>query len=48
MVGAALHGELEEARECLKINYFGTKFVTEALLPLLSFSNGRLINVSST
>lgn len=38
----------EEARECLKINYFGTKYVTEALLPiLLSSSDGRLINVSS-
>ncbi|KAG0526768.1 hypothetical protein BDA96_06G174500 [Sorghum bicolor] len=37
----------EEARECLKINYFGTKYVTEALLPiLLSSSDGRLINVS--
>jgi len=38
----------EEAEECLKINYFGTKFVTEALLPiLLPSSDGRLINVSS-
>ncbi|KAL6651105.1 hypothetical protein ACP70R_010030 [Stipagrostis hirtigluma subsp. patula] len=38
----------EEAEECLKINYFGTKYVTEALLPLLQFSSdGRLINVSS-
>jgi (+)-neomenthol dehydrogenase len=38
----------EEARECLKINYFGTKYVTEALLPiLLSSSDGRPINVSS-
>ena len=38
----------EEAEECLKINYFGTKYVTEALLPiLLSTSDGRLINVSS-
>ncbi|KAK3144152.1 hypothetical protein QOZ80_4AG0309390 [Eleusine coracana subsp. coracana] len=38
----------EEAEECLKINYFGTKYVTEALLPLLqSSSDGRLINVSS-
>lgn len=38
----------EEARECLKINYFGTKYVTEALLPILiSSSDGRLINVSS-
>ncbi|GJN26903.1 hypothetical protein PR202_gb14870 [Eleusine coracana subsp. coracana] len=38
----------EEAEECLKINYFGTKYVTEALLTLLqSSSYGRLINVSS-
>ncbi|CAN6228992.1 unnamed protein product [Urochloa humidicola] len=38
----------EEAEECLKINYFGTKYVTEALLPiLLSSSDGRLVNVSS-
>ncbi|KAJ1272006.1 hypothetical protein BS78_06G170000 [Paspalum vaginatum] len=37
----------EEAEECLKINYFGTKYVTQALLPLLLSSNGRLINVSS-
>jgi (+)-neomenthol dehydrogenase len=38
----------EEARECLKINYFGTKYVTESLLPILiSSSDGRLINVSS-
>ncbi|WVZ86517.1 hypothetical protein U9M48_033279 [Paspalum notatum var. saurae] len=38
----------EEAEECLKINYFGTKYVTQALLPLLlSSSDGRLINVSS-
>ncbi|CAL5026266.1 unnamed protein product [Urochloa decumbens] len=38
----------KEAEECLKVNYFGTKYVTEALLPiLLSSSDGRLINVSS-
>jgi (+)-neomenthol dehydrogenase len=38
----------EEAEECLNINYFGTKHVTEALLPLLqSSSDGRIINVSS-
>ncbi|TVU15077.1 hypothetical protein EJB05_38579, partial [Eragrostis curvula] len=37
-----------EAEECLKTNYFGTKYVTEALLPLLqSSSDGRVINVSS-
>jgi short-subunit dehydrogenase len=38
----------EEAEECLRINYFGTKYVTEALLPLLqASSDGRLVNVSS-
>ncbi|XP_062185131.1 (+)-neomenthol dehydrogenase-like [Phragmites australis] len=37
----------EEAEECLKINYFGTKYVAEAFLPLLQSSDGRLINVSS-
>uniref|UniRef100_A0ACD5UD73 Uncharacterized protein n=1 Tax=Avena sativa TaxID=4498 RepID=A0ACD5UD73_AVESA len=38
----------EEAKECLRINYFGTKYVTEALLPLLQAStDGRLVNVSS-
>ncbi|KAL6903763.1 hypothetical protein ACP4OV_004576 [Aristida adscensionis] len=38
----------EEAEECLKINYLGTKYVTETLLPLLQSScDGRLINVSS-
>ncbi|RLM75688.1 (+)-neomenthol dehydrogenase-like [Panicum miliaceum] len=38
----------EEGEECVKINYFGTKYVTEALLLiLLSSSDGRLINVSS-
>ncbi|XP_037481707.1 salutaridine reductase-like [Triticum dicoccoides] len=38
----------DEAEECLRINYFGTKYVTEALLPLLQASSGgRLVNVSS-
>uniref|UniRef100_A0ACD5V368 Uncharacterized protein n=1 Tax=Avena sativa TaxID=4498 RepID=A0ACD5V368_AVESA len=38
----------QEAEECLRINYFGTKYVTEALLPLLQAStDGRLVNVSS-
>lgn len=39
----------EEAEECLRTNYHGTKNVTEALLPLLlSSSNARVVNVSST
>ncbi|XP_059661741.1 salutaridine reductase-like [Cornus florida] len=38
----------EMAEECLKTNYYGTKGVTEALLPLLQLSNSaRIVNVSS-
>ncbi|XP_059661753.1 salutaridine reductase-like isoform X2 [Cornus florida] len=38
----------EKAEECLKTNYYGTKGVTEALLPLLQLSNSaRIVNVSS-
>ncbi|KAF6169526.1 hypothetical protein GIB67_014526 [Kingdonia uniflora] len=38
----------EKAEECLKINYYGAKKVTEALLPLLQLSNSaRIANVSS-
>ncbi|MFS7941789.1 putative (+)-neomenthol dehydrogenase [Helianthus anomalus] len=34
--------------ECIKTNYYGTKAVTEALLPLLQLSNTpRIVNVSS-
>ncbi|KAI7724559.1 hypothetical protein M8C21_030438 [Ambrosia artemisiifolia] len=34
--------------ECIKTNYYGTKAVTEALLPLLQLSNSpRIVNVSS-
>ena len=34
--------------ECLKTNYYGTKRVTEALLPLLELSDSpRLVIVSS-
>lgn len=36
------------ATDCLQTNYYGTKHVTEALLPLLqSSSDGRIVNVSS-
>jgi len=36
------------AKEGLQTNYYGTKHVTEALLPLLqSSSDGRVVNVSS-
>ncbi|KAF8412290.1 hypothetical protein HHK36_000251 [Tetracentron sinense] len=38
----------ELAEECLKTNYYGTKIVTEALIPLLQLSNSpRIVNVSS-
>ena len=38
----------EMAVECLKTNYYGTKRVTEALLPLLLLSkSARIVNVSS-
>ncbi|TVU15101.1 hypothetical protein EJB05_38603 [Eragrostis curvula] len=39
---------LEEAKECMKTNYYGANIVTEALLPLLLLSSsGRIVNVSS-
>ncbi|KAJ0967106.1 hypothetical protein J5N97_024023 [Dioscorea zingiberensis] len=38
----------EKAKECLDINFYGTKRVTEALIPLLQLSNQpRIVNVSS-
>jgi (+)-neomenthol dehydrogenase len=38
----------EKAEECLRTNYYGTKIVTEELLPLLqSSSHGRIVNISS-
>ncbi|XP_073102199.1 (+)-neomenthol dehydrogenase-like [Elaeis guineensis] len=40
---------LGRAEECLKTNYYGTRDVTEALIPLLESSiSGRVVNVSST
>ncbi|XP_043693459.1 salutaridine reductase-like isoform X2 [Telopea speciosissima] len=39
----------ETGEECLQANYYGTKKVTEALLPLLQFSDSpRIVNVSSS
>ncbi|CAN6279337.1 unnamed protein product [Urochloa humidicola] len=39
----------QQVEECLKINYHGTKNVTEALLPLVqSSSDGRIVNVTSS
>lgn len=38
----------EMAEECLETNYYGTKRVTEALLPLLQLSKSpRIVNLSS-
>lgn len=47
-----LKGMLEEpydlGERCLNINYYGTKRVTEALVPLLQLSKSpRIVNVSS-
>ncbi|XP_038978218.1 salutaridine reductase-like isoform X2 [Phoenix dactylifera] len=40
---------LERAEECFKTNYYGTRDVTEALIPLLQSSiSGRVVNVSSS
>ncbi|XP_042513989.1 salutaridine reductase-like [Macadamia integrifolia] len=39
----------ETAEECVQTNYYGTKRVTEALLPLLQLSDSpRIVNVSSS
>ncbi|XP_042480168.1 salutaridine reductase-like [Macadamia integrifolia] len=39
----------ETGEECLEANYYGTKKVTEALLPLLQLSDSpRIVNVSSS
>ena len=38
----------QTAEDCLRTNYYGTKQVSEALIPLLLLSNsGRIVNVSS-
>ncbi|KAM0855541.1 hypothetical protein ACQ4PT_049701 [Festuca glaucescens] len=39
----------QATEQCLQTNYYGTKEVTEALLPLLqSSTDGRIVNVSSS
>ncbi|KAF6149007.1 hypothetical protein GIB67_009626 [Kingdonia uniflora] len=44
----AMTQSYELAEECLKANYYGTKGVTEALLPFLKLSSSaRIVNVSS-
>lgn len=38
----------EKTKECLETNFYGTKRVTEALLPLLQLSkSARIVNMSS-
>ncbi|CAL5056908.1 unnamed protein product [Urochloa decumbens] len=44
----SLQQSYELAKECLEINFNGTKDVTDCLIPLLLLSNsGRIVNVSS-
>jgi (+)-neomenthol dehydrogenase len=39
----------ELAEDCLKTNYYGTKGMVEAFLPILQLSNSpRIVNVSSS
>ena len=48
LLGGIIEQPYEMGEECLKTNYYGTKRVTEALLPLLQLSNSaRIVNVSS-
>ncbi|KAK9121429.1 hypothetical protein Syun_019046 [Stephania yunnanensis] len=45
----SISGTYESSKECLDTNYYGTKRVTEPLLPLLELSNSaRIVNVSSS
>lgn len=47
-VSKVLTQTYELAEECVKTNYYGTRAVTEALLPCLLLSNsGRIVNVSA-
>jgi len=49
LVQGVIKQTYEKAEECLNINYYGVKRVTEALLPLLQLSpaGARIVNVSS-
>ncbi|KAH7299429.1 hypothetical protein KP509_24G010900 [Ceratopteris richardii] len=42
--------EYESAKACIETNYYGTKYITQALLPLLRFSaqGARIVNVGSS
>lgn len=48
LVQGVMRTTYEKAEECFSTNYYGTKNVTEALLPLLKLStSARIVNVSS-
>ncbi|KAF6149011.1 hypothetical protein GIB67_009630, partial [Kingdonia uniflora] len=48
MLKGVIEQTFQKAEECLETNYYGTKRVTEALLPLLQLSNSaRIVNVAS-
>ncbi|KAF5191451.1 Salutaridine reductase [Thalictrum thalictroides] len=48
MLKGILEQTYDKAEECIKTNYYGTKAVTEALLPFLQVSNSaNIVNVSS-
>lgn len=48
MIQDVVKTSYDKAKECIEINYYGVKNLTEALLPLLQLSNGaRIVNVSS-
>lgn len=48
MIQDVMKTTYDKAKECLEINYYGVKNLTEALLPLLQRSEGaRIVNLSS-
>ncbi|CAK9164983.1 unnamed protein product [Ilex paraguariensis] len=48
LVNRVMQQSYEKAEACIRTNYYGTKSMTEAFLPLLQLSNSaRIVNVSS-
>ncbi|XP_076935119.1 short-chain dehydrogenase/reductase 1-like [Bidens hawaiensis] len=48
VISKVLNQPYDAGEECIKINYYGNKAVTEAFLPLLQLSNSpRIVNMSS-
>uniref|UniRef100_A0A0E0NIC0 Salutaridine reductase n=1 Tax=Oryza rufipogon TaxID=4529 RepID=A0A0E0NIC0_ORYRU len=43
----SLQQNYEMAKECLEINFYGTKDVTDCLMPLLLSNSGKVINLTS-